>query len=115
MRCGWQSRPSRGHDFFRRKDINTKRKQRSLTDHLLWHHSAHSIDIFQYMTGTKVAKVNILQGPRHPKLGIAMDQSIQLKADRGQILTLALSFKIPSYGGPTGCHEVLSAWCGNAI
>jgi len=85
--------------FFRRKNINAKGEPRSWTDHLLWHHSAHSIDIFQYMTGTKVVKANILQGPRHPELGIAMDQSIQLKTDRGQILTLALSF---NNDGPLG-------------
>jgi len=85
--------------FFRRKNINAKGEPRSWTDHLLWHHSAHSIDIFQYMTGAKVVKTNILQGPRHPELGIAMDQSIQLKTDRGQILTLALSF---NNDGPLG-------------
>jgi len=85
--------------FFRRKNINAKGEPRSWTDHLLWHHSAHSIDIFQYMTGAKVVKANILQGPRHPVLGIAMDQSIQLKTDRGQILTLALSF---NNDGPLG-------------
>jgi len=85
--------------FFRRKNINAKGEPRSWTDHLLWHHSAHSIDIFQYMTGAKVVRANILQGPRHPELGIAMDQSIQLKTDRGQILTLALSF---NNDGPLG-------------
>jgi len=85
--------------FYRRKNINAKGEPRSWTDHLLWHHSAHSIDIFQYMTGAKVVKANILQGPRHPVLGIAMDQSIQLKTDRGQILTLALSF---NNDGPLG-------------
>lgn len=85
--------------FFRRKNINAKGEPRSWTDHLLWHHSAHSIDIFQYMTGAKVVKANILQGPRHPELGIAMDQSIQLKTDSGQILTLALSF---NNDGPLG-------------
>ena len=85
--------------FFRRKNTNAKGEPRSWTDHLLWHHSAHSIDIFQYMTGAKVVKANILQGPRHPELGIAMDQSIQMKTDRGQILTLALSF---NNDGPLG-------------
>ena len=85
--------------FFRRKNINAKGEPRSWTDHLLWHHSAHSIDIFQYMTGAKVVKANILQGPRHPELGIAMDQSIQLKTDKGQLLTLALSF---NNDGPLG-------------
>ena len=78
--------------FFRRENKNAKGEPRSWTDHLLWHHSAHTIDIFQYMTGAKVVKANILQGPQHPDLGIAMDQSIQMKTDKGQILTLALSF-----------------------
>ena len=85
--------------FFRRKNINAKGEPRSWTDHLLWHHSAHSIDLFQYMTGSKVVRANILQGPRHPELGIAMDQSIQLKTAAGQILTLALSF---NNDGPLG-------------
>jgi len=85
--------------FFRRKNINAKGEPRSWTDHLLWHHSAHSIDLFQYMTGAKVVKANILQGPKHPELGIALDQSIQLKTDKGQILTLALSF---NNDGPLG-------------
>jgi len=85
--------------FFRRRNINAKGEPRSWTDHLLWHHSAHSIDLFQYMTGARVVKANILQGPRHPELGIAMDQSIQLKTDRGQILSLALSF---NNDGPLG-------------
>ena len=78
--------------FFRRENKNAKGEPRSWTDHLLWHHSAHTIDIFQYMTGSKVVKANILQGPKHPKLGIAMDQSIQMKTEKGQILTLSLSF-----------------------
>ena len=85
--------------FFRRKNINAKGEARSWTDHLLWHHSAHSVDLFQYMTGAKVVKANILQGPKHPELGIALDQSIQLKTDKGQILTLALSF---NNDGPLG-------------
>lgn len=85
--------------FFRRTNTNAKGEPRSWTDHLLWHHSAHSIDIFQYMTGAKVVKANILQGPKHPELGIAMDQSIQMKTDKGQILTLALSF---NNDGPLG-------------
>ena len=85
--------------FFRRTNTNAKGEPRSWTDHLLWHHSAHSIDVFQYMTGAKVVKANILQGPKHPELGIAMDQSIQMKTDQGQILTLALSF---NNDGPLG-------------
>jgi 2-hydroxy-4-carboxymuconate semialdehyde hemiacetal dehydrogenase len=85
--------------FFRRTNTNAKGEPRSWTDHLLWHHSAHTIDIFQYMTGAKVVQANILQGPKHPELEIAMDQSIQMKTDRGQILTLALSF---NNDGPLG-------------
>lgn len=85
--------------FFRRKNMNAKGEPRTWTDHLLWHHSAHSIDIFQYMTGSKVVAANILQGPKHPELGIAMDQSIQMKTEAGQILTLALSF---NNDGPLG-------------
>ncbi|MXO65377.1 Gfo/Idh/MocA family oxidoreductase [Altericroceibacterium endophyticum] len=85
--------------FFRRENKNAKGEARSWTDHLLWHHSAHTIDIFQYMTGAKVVKANVLQGPKHPDLGIAMDMSIQMKTDKGQILTLALSF---NNDGPLG-------------
>lgn len=85
--------------FFRRKNMNAKGEPRSWTDHLLWHHSAHSIDIFQYMTGSKVVTANAIQGPKHPELGIAMDMSIQLKTEAGQILTLALSF---NNDGPLG-------------
>ena len=85
--------------FFRRKNMNAKGQPRSWTDHLLWHHSAHSIDIFQYMTGSKVVKANAIQGPKHPELGIAMDMSIQLKTEAGQIMTLALSF---NNDGPLG-------------
>lgn len=85
--------------FFRRKNINALGQPRSWTDHLLWHHAAHTVDLFQYMTGAKVIAANILQGPKHPELGIAMDQSIQMKTDKGQLLTLALSF---NNDGPLG-------------
>jgi len=85
--------------FFRRKNMNAKGEPRSWTDHLLWHHSAHTIDIFQYMTGSKVITANAIQGPKHPELGIAMDMSIQMKTEAGQILTLALSF---NNDGPLG-------------
>jgi 2-hydroxy-4-carboxymuconate semialdehyde hemiacetal dehydrogenase len=85
--------------FFRRKNMNAKGEPRSWTDHLLWHHSAHTIDIFQYMTGSKVIAANVLQGPKHPELGIAMDMSIQMKTEAGQVLTLALSF---NNDGPLG-------------
>ncbi len=85
--------------FFRRKNINAKGELRSWTDHLLWHHAAHTVDLFQYQTGQKVVKVNGLQGPRHPELGIAMDMSIQMKTGEGALLTLSLSF---NNNGPLG-------------
>jgi 2-hydroxy-4-carboxymuconate semialdehyde hemiacetal dehydrogenase len=85
--------------FFRRQNMNAKGEPRSWTDHLLWHHAAHTVDIFQYMTGEPVAEMNILQGPLHAELGIAMDMSIQMKSAKGQILTLALSF---NNDGPLG-------------
>jgi 2-hydroxy-4-carboxymuconate semialdehyde hemiacetal dehydrogenase len=78
--------------FFRRTNTNAKGEARSWTDHLLWHHAAHTVDLFQYQTGGKVVQANAVQGPKHPNLGIAMDMSIQLKADTGAILTLSLSF-----------------------
>jgi 2-hydroxy-4-carboxymuconate semialdehyde hemiacetal dehydrogenase len=84
--------------FFRRKNMNAKGEARSWTDHLLWHHAAHTIDLFAYQTGRIVA-ANAIQGPRHPDLGIAMDMSIQLKSETGAICTLALSF---NNDGPLG-------------
>lgn len=85
--------------FFRRKNINAEGEPRSWTDHLLWHHAAHTIDLFQYQTGEKVVKANGIEGPHHPELGIAMDMSIQLLTDKGTILTLSLSF---NNDGPLG-------------
>lgn len=85
--------------FFRRENINAKGEPRTWTDHLLWHHAAHTIDLFQYQTGSKVVTANVLEGPMHPKLGIAMDMSIQLKTATGQICTLSLSF---NNDGPLG-------------
>ena len=84
--------------FFRRKNMNAKGEPRSWTDHLLWHHAAHTIDLFAYQTGRIVA-ANAIQGPRHPELGIALDMSIQLKAETGAICTLSLSF---NNDGPLG-------------
>ena len=84
--------------FFRRKNINAKGEARSWTDHLLWHHAAHTIDLFAYQSGPIVA-AHALQGPKHPDLGIAMDMSIQLKAQTGAICTLSLSF---NNDGPLG-------------
>lgn len=85
--------------FFRRKNINAKGEPRSWTDHLLWHHAAHTVDLFQYQTGEKVVVANIVQGPLHPELGIAMDMSIQLRTESGRICTLSLSF---NNDGPLG-------------
>lgn len=85
--------------FFRRKNINALGQPRTWTDHLLWHHAAHTVDLFQYQTGSKVVKANAMQGPIHPELGIAMDMSIQLKAENGAICTLSLSF---NNDGPLG-------------
>ncbi len=77
--------------FFRRKNMNAKGEARSWTDHLLWHHAAHTIDLFAYQAGRNVT-ANAVQGPEHPELGIAMDMSIQLKSESGAICTLSLSF-----------------------
>ncbi|MEO0062294.1 MAG: 2-hydroxy-4-carboxymuconate semialdehyde hemiacetal dehydrogenase [Pseudomonadota bacterium] len=84
--------------FFRRKNMNAKGEARSWTDHLLWHHAAHTIDLFAYQAG-KIVTANAVQGPKHPELGIAMDMSIQLKAETGAICTLSLSF---NNDGPLG-------------
>jgi len=85
--------------FFRRKNMNAAGEPRSWTDHLLWHHAAHTVDLFQYQAGEKVVQVNGMEGPRHPDLGIAMDMSIQLKTEGGKICTLSLSF---NNNGPLG-------------
>ena len=85
--------------FFRRKNMNAAGEPRSWTDHLLWHHAAHTVDLFQYQTGENVVSSNAMQGPMHPELGIAMDMSIQLKTETGKICTLSLSF---NNDGPLG-------------
>jgi 2-hydroxy-4-carboxymuconate semialdehyde hemiacetal dehydrogenase len=85
--------------FFRRSNMNALGEPRSWTDHLLWHHSAHTVDLFQYQTGERVVVANAIQGPVHPELGIAMDMSIQLLTDSGKICTLSLSF---NNDGPLG-------------
>src|SRR4051812_30659254 len=85
--------------FFRRTNMNALGQARSWTDHLLWHHAAHTVDLFQYQTGSRVVKANAVQGPIHPQLGIAMDMSIQLKTESGAICTLSLSF---NNDGPLG-------------
>ncbi|MBL8338651.1 MAG: Gfo/Idh/MocA family oxidoreductase, partial [Rhodoferax sp.] len=77
--------------FFRRTNMNALGQPRSWTDHLLWHHAAHTVDLFAYQCRSPVVKANAIQGPIHPSLGIAMDMSIQLKAANGAICTLSLS------------------------
>jgi 2-hydroxy-4-carboxymuconate semialdehyde hemiacetal dehydrogenase len=77
--------------FFRRTNMNALGQPRSWTDHLLWHHAAHTVDLFAYQCGSPIVKANAIQGPIHPVLGIAMDMSIQLKAANGAICTLSLS------------------------
>lgn len=84
--------------FFRRKNMNAKGEPRSWTDHLLWHHAAHTVDLFAYQTG-RIVQANAIEGPIHPVLGIAMDMSIQLKSETGAICTLSLSF---NNDGPLG-------------
>jgi 2-hydroxy-4-carboxymuconate semialdehyde hemiacetal dehydrogenase len=86
--------------FFRRSNMNAKGEARSWTDHLLWHHAAHTIDLFAYQAG-KIVTANAIQGPQHPGLGIAMDMSIQLKSESGAICTLSLSF---NNDGPLGTY-----------
>lgn len=78
--------------FFRRTNTNAKGEPRSWTDHLLWHHACHTVDLFQYQTGETASHVQGLQGPIHPDLGIAMDMSIGMKVPSGAICTLSLSF-----------------------
>ena len=85
--------------FFRRKNINLEGKPRSWTDHLLWHHACHTVDLFQYQTGETASQVFALEGPHHPELGIAMDMSIGMKVPSGATCSLSLSF---NNDGPQG-------------
>ena len=85
--------------FFRRTNMNALGQPRSWTDHLLWHHAAHTVDLFQYQTGETVTVARAVEGPAHPQLGIAMDMSVQLKTASGAICTLSLSF---NNEGPLG-------------
>ena len=87
--------------FFRRTNMNALGQARSWTDHLLWHHAAHTVDLFAYQCGSPIVKANAVQGPIHPGLCIAMDMSIQLKAANGAICTLSLSF---NNDGPLGTY-----------
>lgn len=85
--------------FFRRTNTNALGQPRSWTDHLLWHHAAHTVDLFRYQTEEEIRIAHAVQGPKHPELGIAMDMSIQMKTDAGAICTLSLSF---NNDGPLG-------------
>ncbi len=85
--------------FFRRTNTNALGEPRTWTDHLLWHHAAHTVDLFEYQAGEPIVAANVLEGPHHPDLGIAMDMSIQMKTASGAILTLSLSF---NNDGPLG-------------
>ena len=85
--------------FFRRSNMNAKGEPRSWTDHLLWHHACHTVDLFQYQTGEVVSQAYGLEGPHHPELGIAMDMSIGMKTPSGALCTLSLSF---NNNGPLG-------------
>jgi 2-hydroxy-4-carboxymuconate semialdehyde hemiacetal dehydrogenase len=85
--------------FFRRSNMNAAGQPRSWTDHLLWHHACHTVDLFMWQTGEQPTAAHAIQGPLHPELGIAMDMSIQLKVPSGAILTLSLSF---NNNGPFG-------------
>jgi 2-hydroxy-4-carboxymuconate semialdehyde hemiacetal dehydrogenase len=85
--------------FLRRTNMNAAGQPRSWTDHLLWHHACHTVDLFQYQTGETVSQAYALQGPKHPELKIAMDTSIGMKVPSGAICTLSLSF---NNDGPLG-------------
>ena len=49
--------------FFRRTNMNALGKPRSWTDHLLWHHACHTVDLFQYQTGETASVARGVQGP----------------------------------------------------
>ncbi len=85
--------------FFRRENLNALGKPRTWTDHLLWHHSAHTVDLFQYQTGDVASTAWAQQGPIHPELGIAMDMSVGLAVPSGALCTLSMSF---NNNGPLG-------------
>jgi 2-hydroxy-4-carboxymuconate semialdehyde hemiacetal dehydrogenase len=85
--------------FFRRSNLNALGQPRSWTDHLLWHHACHTVDLFMYQTGEEVAECFAVQGPKHPEMGIAMDMAIVMKSASGVLCTLSLSF---NNDGPLG-------------
>jgi 2-hydroxy-4-carboxymuconate semialdehyde hemiacetal dehydrogenase len=85
--------------FFRRTNTNALGNPRSWVDNLLWHHAAHTVDLFAYQCGEPITIANVLAGPVHPTLGIPMDMSVQLGTASGQLCTLSLSF---NNDGPFG-------------
>jgi len=85
--------------FFRRRNTNALGRPRSWTDHLLWHHACHTVDLFIHQTGAVPAGAWAQQGPPHPELGIAMDMTVGLRSPSGALCTLALSF---NNDGPLG-------------
>ncbi len=87
--------------FFRRTNTNAEGKPRSWTDHLLWHHACHTVDLFQYQTGESASDVQAMQGPMHPDLGIAMDMSLAMRVPSGAMCSLTLSF---NNDGPLGTY-----------
>ena len=98
--------------FFRRSNMNALGQARSWTDHLLWHHAAHTVDLFAWQAGAPIIKANAIQGPIHPVLGITMDMSLQLKAANGAICTLSLSF---NNDGPLGTTFRYIGDCGTYL
>ena len=98
--------------FFRRSNMNALGQARSWTNHLLWHHDAHTVDLFAWQAGAPIVKANAIQGPIHPVLGIAMDMSLQLKAANGAICTLSLSF---NNDGPLGTTFRYIGDCGTYL
>jgi len=85
--------------FFRRTNMNAAGQPRSWTDHLLWHHACHTVDLFQYQTGELVSDCYAVEGPIHPELKIAMDMGIVMKVPSGAVCSLSLSF---NNQGPIG-------------
>jgi 2-hydroxy-4-carboxymuconate semialdehyde hemiacetal dehydrogenase len=85
--------------FFRRTNTNALGQPRSWTDNLLWHHAAHTVDLFAYQTQSPITEAHCLAGPTNAELVIPMDMSIQLKSESGALCTLSLSF---NNEGPLG-------------
>ncbi|WP_277811363.1 Gfo/Idh/MocA family oxidoreductase [Chromohalobacter canadensis] len=78
--------------FLRRENLNMQGEPRGWTDHLLWHHACHSVDLFAWLLDDFDLDVWGRRGPVHPELGIAMDMNIGLKSRNETLATLALSF-----------------------